>query len=554
MLDRGGAGSMGGVFLRAPILIWKMLTAELLRGLLFSTGAIVLVVSFGATIKPIADGSIGAVDAMKFMGFAVIPMLQYALPFGACMAATLGYHRFASENEVVAASASGVSYGALIVPALAAGAVLGASLLFLTGHLAPRFTRQLESLVTKDAAHTIVRQIEMGQSVTIDDMILHADEAHRIGATPGSGAIDYFLLKGVVAAQVDKQSGELSADLASERADVWLYPAESDGESVVAVYMRVTGGVAKQADEALIRLRRTDFGPWIIPGALGDDLDYMTNSELRAVTADPESFRPVVRRRDESAAVLATSRVRSEIVNTIASEGQLTLVDPDGGRLVVSDVRSGLGGDRLEPIDGAEAISVTWRRDGGGLRQLRADSGTITVRVNAQEKTGRISIELLDVSGVDEREGRRESLTLGEAFTLPNDPAPGAFTLSADQLIEISSATQDETLAASGRRLSDYILDVRREAVGNQHQRAALSLASFLMTPLGAVMALRLREKIPLHVYLWSFFPALACVVIASGGASIAEESGDVGLYVIWAGCAAFGAFGLFEFLRLRRH
>lgn len=540
------------MFLRFPILIWRMLAFELLRGVTMSTGAIVLVVAFGATIKPVADGSIGALDAVMFMGVAIVPMLQYALPFGACMAATLGYHRFASENEGVAARAGGISYSALIAPALVGGIVLCAILLALTGLAAPRFTRTLESIVTKDAARTLIRQIERGEPVVIDDMILHADQAFHAGAPEGSGAIDYFILEGVVAAAVDNETGELNADVGAKRADVWLYPTKRDGQDAVAVYMSVGGGVAKQRGETLLRLDRTEFGPWIIPGALSDDLDYMTDRELAAVIADPELFRPVIRRREQAAAALGAARARSEVLSALTSEGSLTLLDADGGRLVISDVRAGEG-DRLLPRAGAEQLAVTWRRSDGHLRQLRAESAELSLGVTPRERTTAGVLELYVVTSDEQREGRRDALVLGESFTLPNDPAPEAFALSAAELSQIASATPDAELAEAGRRLDDFIEDVRREATANRHERAALSLAGLIMTPLGAIMALRLRDSIPLHVYLWSFFPALACVIIASGGASVTEEHGDIGLVVIWAGCAGFAVFALFEFWRLRR-
>jgi len=537
---------------RFPILIWRMLAFELARGVTMATGAIVLVVAFGATIKPVADGSIGALDAVKFMGIAVVPMLQYALPFGACMAATLGYHRFATDNEAIAARAGGIGYGTLIAPALVGGLILGAALLALTGLAAPRFTRMLESIVTKDAARTLISQIERGEPVMIDDIILHADRAFHAGAPENSGAIDYFILEGVVAAAVDPGDGALTADVGAKRADVWLYPAERDGQEAVAVYMLVGGGVAKQEGEALLKLERTEFGPWIVPSALGEDLDYMTDRQLAVVSAHPENFGPVVRRREEAAAELGAARARSEILEAVASEGRLTLIDSDGGRLGIGDVRAGEGG-RLLPREGAEQLAVTWRRSDGTLRQLRAESATLSLDVSPRERAAVARLELFVVTSEDEREGRRDALTLGEAFTLPADPSEDAFTLSAKELIEISKATSDEDLAEAGARLESFIEDVRREATANRHERAALSLAGFIMTPLGAVMALRLRDKIPLHVYLWSFFPALSCVIIASGGASVTEENGDIGLFVIWAGCAVFALFALFEFWRLRR-
>ena len=52
------------------------------------------------------------------MGLAMVPMLQYVLPFAAGFGATLAYHRQTSENELTAAKASGVSHRALLMPAL----------------------------------------------------------------------------------------------------------------------------------------------------------------------------------------------------------------------------------------------------------------------------------------------------------------------------------------------------------------------------------------------------------------------------------------------------
>jgi lipopolysaccharide export LptBFGC system permease protein LptF len=544
-----------------------MLGAELLRGLALATGALVLAVAFGATVKPIAEGAIGALDAVKFMGVAIVPMLQYALPFGAGLAATLGYHRFASENEAIAASAGGIGYGAIIFPAVAIGVALGAGVYGLAGTAAPRFTRTLESIVTKDAARTIVRQIERGESVSIDEVILHADRAFRVGADPESGAIDYFILEGVVAAAVDDATGGLTADIATNRADVWLYPAERDGEDAVAVYMVVTGGVAKQEGETLIRLRKTEFGPWIIPGALGDDLDYMTDRELALVAADPERHRPVSRFREEAAAALGRARAASEVVETVRAQASLTLVDDEGGRLRVSDARvdrADNGAIVLAPAPGAEAMEIAWRRAEGDLRRLRTGTVRLDLDVTPRDRATRVAVELLDVSvegeiggaigGDDEAVGRRESVMLGEGFALAADPAPAAFDLGALELVRVAEASSDAALQERGERLAKVYLDVRREAIANRHERAALATAGLIISPLGAVMALRLREKMPLVVYLWSFLPALGCVVAASGGAKVAEEHGDPGLWVIWGACGLFALFLLVEFWRLRRH
>ncbi|QYU70390.1 hypothetical protein J4558_09855 [Leptolyngbya sp. 15MV] len=61
---------------RLPWTIWRYLLAELWRLLLLSTAILVLVISFAATAKPLMDGKLSAWTALKFMLYAVPPMLQ----------------------------------------------------------------------------------------------------------------------------------------------------------------------------------------------------------------------------------------------------------------------------------------------------------------------------------------------------------------------------------------------------------------------------------------------------------------------------------------------
>ena len=115
---------------RPPATIWKFLSWDLWKRILLTASILVTVIAFAAAIRPLADGKVGAVDALRFMGLAIVPMLQFALPFAAGFAATLTYHDFASDNEAMACSAGGISYKAMLGPAAFTG-------LALAGEVAP---------------------------------------------------------------------------------------------------------------------------------------------------------------------------------------------------------------------------------------------------------------------------------------------------------------------------------------------------------------------------------------------------------------------------------
>ncbi len=81
-----------------------------------------------------------------------------------------------------------------------------------------------------------------------------------------------------------------------------------------------------------------------------------------------------------------------------------------------------------------------------------------------------------------------------------------------------------------------------------------MAVAGLVMIVTGAVTALRLRGKLPLTVYLWSFFPALATVLTISSGQQMVEPMGNVGLILLWGGVAALAAYSMVAYRVVCRH
>jgi hypothetical protein len=119
-------------------------------------------------------------------------------------------------------------------------------------------------------------------------------------------------------------------------------------------------------------------------------------------------------------------------------------------------------------------------------------------------------------------------------------------------------ASAASTLAPAIRDAADKVeteaRELRREIDSKIHERFAYMVAAGLMVITGAVMALRLREALPLPVYLWSFAPALAAVVTISSGQTVVYEHGAVGLVVLWGGVVALAAFTFGQYRVISRH
>src|SRR5436189_4191181 len=108
-----------------PWLLYRYILRDLLRVVGLTASVLVTVIAFGATIKPLAnDTLLDAAQTAKYMGLAIVPMLQFALPFAAGFAATITLHRMTNDNEILAMSASGISYRRIMVPLIGLGVAL----------------------------------------------------------------------------------------------------------------------------------------------------------------------------------------------------------------------------------------------------------------------------------------------------------------------------------------------------------------------------------------------------------------------------------------------
>ncbi|TVQ30269.1 MAG: LptF/LptG family permease [Phycisphaeraceae bacterium] len=547
--------------LRAPTMLWRLLLSELWRILILSAAAVVTVIAFAATVLPLASGELGPLTAIKFMLLAIPPMLQFALPFAAGFAATLAYHRFATDNEALAASAGGVSHRAKLLPAAATGLVLAIALAALTNLVIPRFFRAMEMLISRDAASLIAGAIQRGESVDIAGMLVRADEALRLGPDPASGAIDRLVLKGVLAITTDSE-GDITTDVIAERADVWLFSRRDGAEDTTIVSMRLRGASWWHEDEYGDH-GELDPRPIAFRHGVSSRVKYLTFFELRELLRNPDEHPHVDGARRRLAAQVSSWLALNEIHAALGVEARLSLTRGETDSLTLR--ASGIEPDgerwRLAPDESTGKIELHVRQEDGVRRRHVADGGWLTLQVDETEGVTRLGVNLQNVVTPEAAESRRASLEYS-GLRLNNDPSPSVFQRSSQELVD---SIEPVERAGAGEdsigRMRDAAHQIQRQndrlyrqVIARHHERFGLSVACLVMTLTGAVMALRLREGAPLVVYLWSFFPALASVITISGGKSLATGSLALGLFIVWAGVAGLALYTLIVYLDKRRH
>ncbi len=622
-----------------PSTLWKLLTGELWVVLVLTAAILVAIISFAAAIKPLADGDIGAGDAVRLMALFAVPMLQFAVPFAGGFAATMAYHRFAADREAVAAHAGGLSHRTLLVPALATGLVLGVAVAALSGTVIPRFLRSAESLIARDVARVIAAPLARGHTLTLDSWDIHAERVFDLEPDPAAGVLDHLVLEGVVLARAahlsptgrdgsgaaagnpGNGSGRQTVYLSADRIDLLLFHVETaalggaptattdstrrqlddarrrrggnaggpgGGTAVVPVLENVGGVAPDEAGLTRVALSRYRFErPLVIPRAFDDDPKYLTFNELLETLDEPRRIGSVDRAAWSLARALAERRLIEGIRSRLDGGFDLafrqgeTEVGVSGARAEVRGGRVRLtpivrGGGRFEvtvtPAEGSAVVHLARSGElrfdddaslagllglasvGGGagvsprpraLLTLALDDA-VTARI--EDAASRGAGESGGVEGVGEgRDFSLSGLSMGEASLISEGAlgveellAVGEGTVGTEGVVGADGLLDDE-IARRSERLRERIGSLEREIVSKLNESLAYAAASVIMVVLGGVMALRLRESLPLVVYLWSFGPALVAVITISSGQTLASQQGVAGLVLLWGGVAGLG-------------
>jgi len=551
--------------LRAPRRIWIFLLVDLLRTGGMACAALVVIIAFAFSIRFLAEGKIDLVGVLRLTLLALVPMMQYALPFACGFAATMTYHRFASDNEAAAAMASGVSHRSMLTPALVSGVVLAIVMAYMAHQVIPRFLRSMEEVITRDLTGVFVRAIEKGESVRLGQVELHARDVIRAGPDPALGAYERLKLSGVIAATLSPE-GKVVGYLSAPEVGVWLYQQEFDGEPSTTVQLAFRDAVGEGAGDT-IRSGRFDSHNIRIPSSFSDDPKFLSFRQLLQVRSKPEIINKIEVLRHALVMRLAEQRLIEQADAALKAAGDVAFERFGGERVVITAAGLVADGERWRLLTRAEGdIRVDEISARGITRRTRTefawlehsdDGASIDASLGPSLRLRIRSAEMLDdlagdaarldllITGlvIEKRESREStrSITVADA-------------LRAAQEIEsrpeggVSKPVRDAAIL-----LQRKVDDLQREVTGKQNERAAYAIASMLTLLCGAVTALRRESSLTLPVYLWSFFPALAAVITISAGEKLTHKAGPAGLILLWGGVAILALYTWREYNRLVR-
>ena len=548
-----------------PMTIWRHATVDLWRLMAVSAAVLIAVISFAVTIRPLSEGKLDPVDALRFMMISVIPMSVYALPFAGGFAATLVHHRMCQENELTASHAGGISHRRLLVPALVSGLTLAMVHGAMSDQVVPRFIRQMEQLVSFDVPRLMLSRLNRGETIAFEGTQIYAEAAESFDVDAlgeRAGGADAVLLLAKPAFMQLERDGGVENIMTAARAWVFVYYRGGGGvPGATSVVIKPESLSVSSKSGALAQAGDAELS-YVIPGTLADDPKFHTLGELAALRDSPEAFNFIDNRRRHLAFKLANIRALDDMGRALRDSGQIALQSADGGTIRVEASRlTPRGWDRhIVSEDGP--IRVTRTHADGRVERFTAERARVRGLVGTNEinRELRYTLDLqtvLALSESGENAGRRAELLISDLIADETDlrrlDALDSASLLAETRPLVERPDPIRYLAPEYEDLLRRLKDLGREITSKQHERIATSTSCLVMVLLGSVIAMRLRDAMPLQVYLWSFFPALGTIVTISMGQQVTHQLGAIGVPVVWAGVLGLSAYTYAVFRTVRR-
>ena len=522
-----------------PGQLTRYIGRELLKTILITTGVLVTVIAFGATIKPLVRNLIGGLDVLRYVTMASVPMLQYALPFSAGFGATLVIHRMAADNEILAMSASGLSYRRIFRPIFLLAALLLVVMLVLVNFVVPVFWTRMESMLTRDVTRMLASAVEQGEAFQLGETLIYADGVEIVDAPADTDATSRLVLVGVAAVQVGEVGVE--TEFTADSATLDLY--RIDGRSILKLALG-DAAVFRSADETLVRMpaaepRAIDLGRRLEPSP-----KMFTLPRMYEVRAAPLDFWRVDLHVDRLRRDRRLQALETFLATTLERDDLLVL--EDGQRGGVWTIAGGRPAGRavLEPT----------------IRYVSADGASIETTVDRLAWTPvlRGSDDLVDLTLELDDAAPRDGLPRVARSLRPRDLA--GVDLDAEAVVAWArTGGPEEVLGADVAsnlvQVDAAVSKLRWEIDARVRQRFAQALTGPLLLVLGSILAIRLRHATPLAVYLVAFLPAIADILLISAGEQMLRRgAGLEGHLLLWSGNTLLLVICLVNWWQLRRH
>ena len=277
--------------------------------------ALTLMLSLGSILQPVQEYGVGPQQVIHLMGYFLPITLTFVLPMAALFACSLVYGRFASDSELDACRASGISLLRLVYPGLALAIMVTIANLLLSFYVMPVFVHQAEKSLKTDAKKILFRNIERRRYYELPPdgrYLIYADLVNLQNST----------LSGVVVYEMDKN--KIKDIFTAEVAKIKFNPHERFNEVLIEAYKSNLMGADSEAG--------AEWGSMSVElgTMLSDEIKFKKIDEMREIEADLMNFYPIAKLARETYAQLIIELLAHDISTTIIDSNEMSPGNTNG--------------------------------------------------------------------------------------------------------------------------------------------------------------------------------------------------------------------------------
>jgi lipopolysaccharide export LptBFGC system permease protein LptF len=534
---------------------------ELFRVFLLAVIALTLMLSLGSVLQPVQEYGVGPRQVLHLMGYFLPITLTFVLPMGALFSCALVYGRFASDSELDACRASGISLLKLVYPGLALAIIVAIANLLLSFFVMPVFVHRAEMSLKTDAKKILFRNIQRRRYYELPPdyrYLIYADQANLQNDT----------LSGVVVTEM--KNNEIKNIFTAEIAKISFNPHQRFSEIRILAYKSSQMGAQTEAGAEWGSLT-AELG-----SMLSDEINFKKLDEMRKIEADLMNFYPIERLARETYAQIIIELLAHDINTTIIRRNE-TLgerADDDGGFYELLGMPNSVKfiagqctaqDEELELSGENEVVVIEYDTESKKtLRTLTCEKALLHIEGDKLAPTLTMDIYNAKEQGSDElimRNIIRGLIPPQVTEVVENEIKTENGSLRVEKLTSSLSETLGMRPSKSLRYLQDKLRAEIRAALvrikAEIHTRLVFGTGCIPMILIGIGLGIIKKGGHLLSAFGASCIPAAVLIVCIMSGKNLIKSHGSesiTGIALMWAGLAFLALLVLVIYRHLLKH
>jgi lipopolysaccharide export LptBFGC system permease protein LptF len=536
---------------------------ELFRVFLLAVVALTLMLSLGSILQPVQEYGVGPRQVLHFMGYFLPITLTFVLPMAALFACSLVYGRFASDSELDACRASGISLAKLVKPGLALAIIVTTANLFLSFYVMPVFVHRAERSLKADAKKILFRNIERRRYYELPPdyrYLIYADQVDQQNDT----------LSGVIVTEM--KNNEIQNIVTTEMARIKFNPHEKFNEVQILAYKPSQMGSESEAG--------AEWGSMTMElgSMLSDEIKFKKLDEMKKIEADLMNFYPIERLARETYAQIIIELLAHDINDKIIKHNKTSSEGADdngefyellgipssvkfsAGQCITQDEElrlAGEGGVVIKEYDTDSKQTLHTFKCEKAVLRIEGDRLIPTLTMDIYNPIEGGTEELMMplrhiVSGLIPRQ-----VTETAANQIKNENGSLRVEKLTSDLSQFSGLQPSMNLISLQSRLRREIDDTLARIKAEINSRLAFGAGCIPMILIGIGLGIMKKGGHMLSAFGASCIPAAVLIVCIISGENLIKSQGPeayIGIAVMWAGLAFLLLLVLVIYHQLLKH